>query len=192
MQNAPRILIPFWPPYGKRHAKRPAHERQFIDLEMFSMDGKGWGRKEELSLQILSTVPERREWTGSLSWKRNDQQVMLPVLPGKCWPWPNVSCSSSKFLKVFSLNNVGSMLPVLVYRLSRFHRVKNPPASAGDAGSVPGWGRSHGGGNDNLLQYSCLGNPMEPGRLQSMGSQRVRHNWGTKPQHPTTKAIAKR
>ena len=37
--------------------------------------------------------------------------------------------------------------------------VKNPPASAGDAGEaglIPGSGRSLGGGNDNLLQYSCL------------------------------------
>ena len=42
--------------------------------------------------------------------------------------------------------------------------VKNPPARAGDAGdvgSVPGWGRSSGEGNDNLLQYSCLGNPTD-------------------------------
>ena len=34
------------------------------------------------------------------------------------------------------------------------------------------------GGNGNPLQYSCLGNPMdsEPGRLQSLGSQRVRQD----------------
>ena len=29
--------------------------------------------------------------------------------------------------------------------------IKNPPASAGDAGSIPGWGRSPGEGNGNLL-----------------------------------------
>ena len=39
--------------------------------------------------------------------------------------------------------------------------VKNPPASAGDSGSVPGWGGSPGEGNGNLLQDSCLGNPMD-------------------------------
>ena len=39
--------------------------------------------------------------------------------------------------------------------------VKNPSANAGDMGSVPGLGRSPGGGNDNPLQYSCLGNPMD-------------------------------
>ena len=42
--------------------------------------------------------------------------------------------------------------------------VKNPPANAGDArdmGSIPGSGRCPGEGNGNLLQYSCLGNPMD-------------------------------
>ena len=41
--------------------------------------------------------------------------------------------------------------------------VRNPPASAGDprvTGLIPGLGRSPGGGNGNLLQYSCLGNPI--------------------------------
>ena len=41
--------------------------------------------------------------------------------------------------------------------------VKNLPANAGDAGSVPGWGRSPGGGHGNPLQYSCLENPMDRG-----------------------------
>ena len=42
--------------------------------------------------------------------------------------------------------------------------VKNPHAKAGDvrdAGSIPRWGRSPGGGNGNPLQYSCLGNSMD-------------------------------
>ena len=34
--------------------------------------------------------------------------------------------------------------------------VKNPPANAGDVGSIPGLGRSPGEGNGNPLQYSCL------------------------------------
>ena len=41
--------------------------------------------------------------------------------------------------------------------------VKKPPANAGDLGSIPGVGRSPGGGNDNPLQYSCLGNTMDRG-----------------------------
>ena len=58
--------------------------------------------------------------------------------------------------------------------------VKNPSASAGDArdsGSIPGSGRTLGGGNGNPLQNSCLGNPMDRGAWQTivMGSQRVGH-----------------
>ena len=41
--------------------------------------------------------------------------------------------------------------------------VKNPPANAGDAGLIPGSGRSPGEGNGNLLQYSCLENSMDGG-----------------------------
>ena len=41
--------------------------------------------------------------------------------------------------------------------------VKNPPANAGAAGSIPGSGRSPGTENDNPLQCSCLGNPMHRG-----------------------------
>ena len=66
--------------------------------------------------------------------------------------------------------------------------VKNLPADAGDktdAGSIPGSGRSPGGGQGNPFQYSCPENPMDRGeshgqrRLpwteESMGSQRVGH-----------------
>ena len=56
--------------------------------------------------------------------------------------------------------------------------IKNPPANAGDSGSISGGqGGSPGGGHGNPLQHSCLENFMdkEPGGLLSMGSQRVRH-----------------
>ena len=41
--------------------------------------------------------------------------------------------------------------------------VKNLPANAGDAGSIPGSGRSPGEGDGYPLQYSCLENPMDRG-----------------------------
>ena len=44
--------------------------------------------------------------------------------------------------------------------------VKMPLANAGnirDVGLIPGLGRSPGGGRGNLLQYSCLENPMDRG-----------------------------
>ena len=47
-------------------------------------------------------------------------------------------------------------------------------------------GRSPGGGHSNQLQYSGLENPRDRGAwqaIQSMKSQRVRHDWVTKAQH---------
>ena len=47
--------------------------------------------------------------------------------------------------------------------------VKNLPAKLGDAGLIPGSGRSLGEGNrGNKLQYSCLGNPMDRGAWQAI------------------------
>ena len=39
--------------------------------------------------------------------------------------------------------------------------------NAGDPGSIPGMGRSPGGGHGNPLQYSCLENPMDRGTWQA-------------------------
>ena len=48
--------------------------------------------------------------------------------------------------------------------------VKNPPTNAGDIrdmGSIPGLGRSPGGGHGNPFQYSCLQNSMDRGAWQA-------------------------
>ena len=48
--------------------------------------------------------------------------------------------------------------------------IKNAPANAGDvrdAGSIPGSGKSPGGGHGNPLQYSCLENPSDRGAWQA-------------------------
>ena len=48
--------------------------------------------------------------------------------------------------------------------------VKNLSANAGDirdVGSIPGLGRSPGGGHGNPLQYSCLENPTDRGAWQA-------------------------
>ena len=59
--------------------------------------------------------------------------------------------------------------------------VKNSPANADDIRDVNLTPRSRnypGGGRGNPLQFSCLKNTVteEPGRLQSVGSQRVRYD----------------
>ena len=60
---------------------------------------------------------------------------------------------------------------------------KESACNVGDLGSIRGSGRSPGEGNGNPLTILASKIPWteEPGRLQSMGSQRVRHNLGTKP-----------
>ena len=48
--------------------------------------------------------------------------------------------------------------------------VRNLPADVGDArdtGSIPGLGRSHGGGNGNPFQSSCLENSMDRAARQA-------------------------
>ena len=76
----------------------------------------------------------------------------LTILPGFVSSFLTVRQAFVSFATVYHFNGFpgGSV-------------VKNPPANAGDVGSVPGLGRSPGEGNGNPLQYSCLGNPMDKG-----------------------------
>ena len=55
---------------------------------------------------------------------------------------------------------------------------KESACNAGDPGPIPGLGRSPREGNGNPFQYSCLEDSMaeDPGGLQSMESQGVRHS----------------
>ena len=62
--------------------------------------------------------------------------------------------TSNIWLKLISAPNQVKGFPVAL-------AVTNLPANAGDVrdvGLIPGWGRPPGDGNDNPLQYSCLGN----------------------------------
>ena len=111
-------------------------------------------------------------------------------------------------LIVFLIN----LLPLLSKDFPGGSDSKESACNAGNQGLIPSWGtktlqamwcgqkkkkRGKGGietehpreGNGNPLQYSCLGNPRteEPGRLQSIVPQSVRHNLATKQQpHSTT------
>ena len=56
--------------------------------------------------------------------------------------------------------------PCCFHGLSGGSVVKNPPANAGDPSSIPGSGRSPGGKSGNPLQYSCVANPLDRGKLK--------------------------
>ena len=63
---------------------------------------------------------------------------------------------------------------------------KESACNAEDLSLIPGSGRSPAEGNGNLLQYSCLENPMDRGAWQAIvhGVARFRHNLATKPPTP--------
>ena len=48
---------------------------------------------------------------------------------------------------------------IIIYGLPWRLSGKEPTCNVGDLGSIPGLGRSHGGGHGNPLQYSCLETP---------------------------------
>ena len=68
------------------------------------------------------------------------------------------------------------------YHLSQL-RGKGSACNSGDTGSIPGLGRSPGGGNGNPPQYSCWGNPMDRGTTVH-GVARVGHDLASKPSPP--------
>ena len=83
-----------------------------------------------------------------------------------------VGQNSFGFLRTFVWKNSNELLgqPDTLPELRGDSVVKNPLASTGDTrntGSIPVLGRSPGRGNGNLLQYSCLENPMDRGDWQS-------------------------
>ena len=71
-----------------------------------------------------------------------------------------------------TINEIENTAPVMK------HLGKESACSAGDLGLIPGLGRSPGEGNGNPLQYSSWRIPWREklGSLESMGSQRVRHD----------------
>ena len=67
--------------------------------------------------------------------------------------------------------------------------VRNLPANERDTGSIPGLGRSPGGGHGTPLQPSCLENPMYRGAWWAIyspwGCKRAGHDLATKQQQRT-------
>ena len=132
-------------------------------------------REVEPEAEIL-----KRKKSGGIP--RGSVRVVPAVPVGKCVMTPYTFQPESWWVSLIQAPGI--------YRTSTIHQggfpgalvVKNPPANAGDlrdVNSIPGSGRFPGGGPGNPLQYSCLENPMDRGPcgLQSMGSQRVGHDW---------------
>ena len=83
---------------------------------------------------------------------------------------------SSVFQQIFSMQ---LKIVLGASKVAQWYRICLPMrGDTGDSVSVPGLGRSAGGGNGNPLQYSCLGNPMDRGARKAIvhGLQRVGHD----------------
>ena len=121
-------------------------------------------------------------WDGSVWLGLVEEEA--PLLYRNCGPLPGKSCPpvllkdgrrGKTFLEILSPVRIRRVIPpypkinynslTAVASTKPFPGsvVKNPPASAGAAGSIPGWGGSLGEGNGNPLQDSCLENPMNRG-----------------------------
>ena len=96
---------------------------------------------------------------GILEW------VSMPSSRGSSQPrdQTQVSCIAGKFFTVWATTETYIGSQILYHRGSRWLSGKESACSAGDTSSVPGSGRSCGGGHGNPLQYSCLENPMDRG-----------------------------
>ena len=90
--------------------------------------------------------------------------VILAFLPQRC---PEPFAMANRYLPVWGFPGGPG--------------IKNLPAHAGDLGLIPGRWRSPGGGHENPLQCSCLGNSVDRGAWRGTvcGVARVGHDWVT-------------
>ena len=105
-------------------------------------------------------------------------QTMWPNAHTRQRAWPHVQTGHTLWNTMRSTQNTGlEQPPTHSLRMSVLGTgfpggsvVMSPSASAGragNAGAIPGWGRSPGGGNGNPPQYSCLENPLDRGACRS-------------------------
>ena len=110
-----------------------------------------WGRQTVLdSRWVFLDMSPFWDCTTYKNFIKNDF-INIIIWPGGMWdlPWPGME-AVHPVQGAWSLNYFphGSV-------------VKNPPACAGDMGTISGLGSSPGGGNGNPLHYSCLENPTD-------------------------------
>ncbi|KAB0379229.1 hypothetical protein FD755_007013 [Muntiacus reevesi] len=147
-----------------------------LAAEEAAQDGAEPGRVDTFWYKFL-----KREPGGELSWEGRPRARGAPPLLGfaphlrrDCFfallflPRFTKKMTQTVKLALWLILN-GSML--LGPRICGFPGVpegKESACSAGELGSIPGLGRSSGGGHRNPLQYSCLENPMDRGAWRAV------------------------
>ena len=105
----------------------------------------------------ISRVSHIASWTSILKILPCDT---VKFRPGSLGNWQTIGISISNYW-------CNWILPPQKSELPRWLRDKESTCSARDTGSIPGTGRSPGGGHGNPLQNSCLENPMDSGAWQA-------------------------
>ena len=123
--------------------------------------------------QYLGFISVQRSWwilyfamTGSSSFKPlvHLRSYLTLILGSKQWGRKSIEIEWDQVTWVLPGFSVG----------------RNLPPNAGDirdVGSIPGSGRSPGGGNGNALQYFCLENPMDRGAWRDIVPDGVAKSW---------------
>ena len=91
-------------------------------------------------------------------------EASLP--PEPAWA-PGCKCRKSQYLSTAAFQLVKARKLGINTPFPTGSSGKESACNAGDWGSIPGLGRYPGEWNDNPLQYSCLGNPMDRGAWQA-------------------------
>ena len=136
-----------------------------------------------LVVQLVKNLPEMWEtWVWSLGWEdplEKGKATRSNILVRRI-PWNVLSMGSQRIRHdwaTFTFMSNWGLIPTI--QTSQVVLViKKLPANAGDvkdAGLIPGSGRSPEEGHGNPTPVFLHGK--EPGRLQSIGSQRVGHDW---------------
>ena len=168
------------------------YQRWYLDLDFRMFEAK-CSRTKVLRKPhcVASVCPQvlhlhRSEWKGTKLikvWKHSSDQscFMASLAMGP----QSIRQSHLLFFAHWFIKDVRGCL--LVSRVTQkpfwtplvAQMVKSLPASAGDSGWIPGWGRSAGEGNGYPLQYSCLGKFMDRGVWRAIvhWEAKVRHDW---------------
>ena len=99
--------------------------------------------------------------------------LLRSLLPYFSWLEEKNAKIGKRNLEIVCVCLVGVNIDIINYTNKLPHWLRGKESScnagnAGDSGSIPGSGRSPGGGNGNPLQYSCLENPMDRGAWRSI------------------------
>ena len=163
---------------------------------------KSWEKRCNPRKEIYERRSNSRESIRNASYRHPEVYAVMFAYSSSCQlpsspPFPSFSGSPgshsglvfcwlvNKYYSQKSSNIVKQLYANILYSNTHTHTrfpsgsdSKESTCSAGDLSSIPGLGRSPQEENGNPLQYSCLGIPSteEPGGLQSMELQRVRHN----------------